>query len=203
MYSPSGSFSGVPYGFYINNDQTYTVLYQELNVVSTYNGSHRSSVNSFFGSMAVSILNDKFQEQSSYLIPASYHLPYEEYNAMSSYNEKASQPKYLKGENQYKLCTYISTKNQKVILMNDDTRNLEEVKNGKIKLVGSLGGVDGYKVIINEDNMTRENFFSKLGKFNSFGLFIVNYYDPSTETFITIMRSNNKGWQNQIVWTKL
>jgi hypothetical protein len=202
-YSEIGSFSGVPYGFYINDDQTYTVIYQELNVQIIYSGSHKSSVSTFFGSLGISVLNDKFQEQNSFLIPASYYLQGEEYETLSSYNENFSAPKHLKAENHYKLCSYINKKNQKIILFNDDPENIEEVKNGKIKLVGSLGGADSFKVTIDGGDINREFLFPRLQKFHSFGILIAKCYDPLTESMVTIMRSNKKGWQNTIVWMNL
>ncbi len=201
-----GPFAGVPQGFYINEDQTYTVVYQEaterVSVRSSGTTSPKSAVTTL-GSLGISILNDKFQELSSHLIPACYFL-HGSFGILSSQNQNYSRPINLKEDwNTYKQCLYISNKNKKIILYNDIEANLENVKKGKITLIDDVDETEGFKITMDAGKLKREFVFPKAPKAGSFGMFIASSYDASTENFVTIKRSYSKGWQNQLVWMKL
>jgi hypothetical protein len=192
-----GPFTGTLQGFHINEDNTYTAVFEESSSVIT--GSSIITVTTFLGPFGISILNDKFQETETYLIPFSASVQ-GGYGQTWSPNKNFSGPMYLNGEDHFKEPAYFNAGSKKFFLLNDIEENEAKLKQGKIELIGGLGSADGYRYIFADGKQTRDKLIRTQEKQHAFGIYNDATYNSKTGELITIVRSNKKGWKNQIVW---
>jgi hypothetical protein len=204
--NPSGSFNGTPKGFYVNHDGTYSILYQEETVVTSYDQARPQNkpryVYTTYGSAVVSLLDDKLKDISSYLIPQSYTVT--EKRPLLYLSTNTTSASHMFDENEYKQPAYVNGKTSNYTFINDIAKNVDGAKNGNIGVVSGMDRTVPYIFSITSASIERSLILKKVpAKEYAHMMFSVTDYDQESGTFTTLMLQNQKEWKLKLVWMKL
>jgi len=199
LFGKKKPFTGMPQNLFINNDGSFTVVYEEM--TNYYNT--RSS-NCELGNIAVSLFDKDGRENNSYLIPKNHMMLSTSLNPFYQAKRDLSGSSLTFGD-QYKSFTYLNGKKKNYVLMNDIERNGETVLDGKITTISGVGECNGfYFVIDGKETMPQRKFLfgapaSK--KENNLALFTISDYDREKNIYVTLkLEKEGKSKGVKFVW---
>jgi hypothetical protein len=198
QYSKKG-FRGLPQNLFINDDGTFTVVSEEVAIVSS-----KYSVSTELGDIAIvnysktgEPLGD-FLIRKKHILNNSYLTPF-----YLSYREGTAQR--LVSGNQFKSFAYLDGKTKSYILFNDTERNNEKQETGSLVGIQGVSGCDGfyYALTGKEPILTRNYVFGNPEgkKDHNLGLFSISDYDRKNNVYVTLELANQNGKKNvNVVW---
>ncbi len=189
--SPNG-FAGLPQDFYINANNTYTVVSEEITKKLV---RHQSRIVTYLGNIGVSTIDANGDETASNLIPMSQTGKGGLYNPMYL-NERRNTVQELYFGAQFLSFSYNKSQTAGYIFFNDNAKNTESIRNGKIATVNAISGTDAFYHVLKNGDFQREYVFGNPEGKNDkrFAMFSVSDYNPDTHTYVTIMidKEDNK-----------
>jgi hypothetical protein len=210
IFGEKKRFNGVPLDLYINEDNTYSIVFQDITTRITY-GSHSTNIKVELGSIAVAHLNSKAIETTGYLVPMGQSLNYSmvlktaglDYGPMYVARRNESS-QTLRDGLQFKSFSYLNGENGNYILFNDLRENLDRIKEGKINAVTSVSDTDAFITTLKDGVSKKEFLFGDAGpKVFNFAMIPVSTFDRASGTFATLKMENDKGKKMKVVWAKL
>ena len=210
IFGDKKEYSAVPQDLYINEDNTYSVVFQTV-FTKISRGSHTTNISAELGSVAIAHLNSKAIETSGYLVPMDQVV---NYSVMMQTAHLDYGPMYLSRRNessqtlkdglQFKSFSYLNGKNGNYILFNDLRENLDRIKDGKMTTVKTVSDTDAFITTLKDGTTKKEFLFGDAGeKVHNFALVAVSSFDRASGTFATLKMENDKGKKMKVVWTKL
>lgn len=201
IFGEDKDFNALPQTFHINDDDTYTLVYEELkNIIAQHSSGAVVGSSSVLGSMAVSILNNEAKEIHSELIPKEQFLT-AYYPPLYLASRKTDVEK-LTGANHFKSFSYANANEGKYLFFNDVVENLEKVKNGKITRLMGISDSDAF--VCNASTKTRSLLFGHPPKkAHNFAMFTVSDYNPQSGIYATVKVEYNRNKKTKITWIRL
>ena len=206
-------YRGMPQDLIINDDGSFTLLYEEIMFIAKDNGNGTQ-----LGQIAVSNYDKNGTLNSNYFVLKSNWVYNTQLNPLYISKRDATAQELFKG-NQYKSFVYISGIKNKYILFNDTERNNDitdeklmrnegGLERGKIVMVqGITGGCDAfmYKLTGNDVIPKREYAFGKKEHGNTLSVFTIANYDKKTNTYVTLKldKESMKDKMVKLVWEEV
>jgi hypothetical protein len=198
QYSKKG-FTGLPQNLFINDDGTFTVVSEEMSILSS-NYSTRTTL----GDLAVVNYTKTGEPSTDFLIRKSHFLngaylqPF-----YQSYRQGTAQR--LSGGNQFKSFAYLDGKNKSYILFNDTERNSEKLESGGLVDIQGVSDCDGFYYPLTGTGpiLKRDYVFGDpAGKHDhNLGLFSISDYDRKNNVYVTLELSKENGKKGvNVVW---
>ncbi len=187
-------FTGLPQDIYVNKNNTYTVIMEEITQEVIYY-SKTSRIVTYLGNMGVSTLDASGNELSSSFIPKSQMVKAELYKELYV-NERRNTVQDMSYGNQFLSFAYAEGKNNTgYIFLNDYEKNEEALRKGKIYTVTTISGTDAFCYVLRNGDFQREYVFGNPDgkKDKRFAMFSVSDYKPETHTYATIMIDKEGG----------
>lgn len=211
LFGEKNGFQGMPQNMFINNDGSYSIVFEELTVIASSSssagfsfGSGRTSFTTELGNLAVLRFDNEGKEAGSYLIPKNHRLVA---TRLSSFyhSEREGSAQLLGYGNQFKSFAYLNGKDKTYILFNDIEKNEESVMKGKLTTIQGVGECDGfyYNIAGKETMPSRSYVFGKpeSKKENNLGLFAISDYNSETNTYVTLkLEKEGRDKGVRIVW---
>ena len=198
IFGPKSEYRAVPLDLYVNEDGTYTLVFEEITVLSSQN-----MVQTQLGSTGVTILDRDAREIHNYIIPKTQSLKNVRYYPMYM-GARPESPETLYLGNQYKSFAYVNSATKKYIFFNDLAENIELVKKGKITTVSSISDTEAFSFTLSNGQVDRQYMFGQPEKkCHAFGMFSVSDYNPASGAYVTLKLDNCKGKKVQMIWTNL
>lgn len=214
LFGRKSTFKGLPQNLFINNDGSFSVVFEELELVYPPNtsmmagatGVHTSVrlASTELGNMAVSTYDMNGKETSCYFVPKSHYLFYTGLSPLY-HSDREGSAQQLNDGNQFKSFAYLNGKDKMYILFNDVEENAERVLKGKITTIRGLGECDGYYYTLSGgDVMPARNFvFGKeeRRKDHNMGLFAISDYDRENNVYVTLkLEKEGRDKGVKLVW---
>jgi hypothetical protein len=204
VFGRKNEFTGMPQNLFINNDGSFSVVYEELSIV-VYSGSNYSTTYTILGNIAVSLFDKDGKETSSLLIPKNQKLIKSYLKPFYHSNREGTGQLMFEG-NQYKSFAYVNAASRSYILFNDIEKNAESVKKGKLTTILGVGDCDGFYFPVAAGNAMpdREYVFEKPDSKHEheLGLFAVSDYDKEKNVYVTLrlVKESRHDKNVQLVW---
>ncbi|HTJ51285.1 MAG TPA: hypothetical protein VL443_17615 [Cyclobacteriaceae bacterium] len=198
IFGPKSEYHGVPLDLYVNEDGTYTLVFEEITTIYSQHVSITS-----LGTTGVTIMDKDAREIQSYIIP-KLHSRTMHYGPMYM-SERFDKPKGLYMGDQYKSFAYVNSSGKKYIFLNDLAENLEHLKSGKLATVSTVSDTDAFSFTLNDGKVDRQFMFGQPEKkCHAIGMFSVSDYDQRSGTYVTLKLDNCKDVKKiRMIWTNL
>ncbi|WP_295718381.1 hypothetical protein [Mucilaginibacter sp.] len=206
--SSKKGFRGLPQNIFINQDGTFTVVYEEMETSTrtNYGITIASAGNSSttLGDMAIvnysktgEFTND-FLIRKNHILSKSYLEPF-----YHSLREGTGQE--LNEGNQFKSFAYLSGNTKSFILFNDTERNNEKQEKGSLVSIQGVSDSDGfYYGLTGAGTVPKRDyvFGNPAGKHDhNLGLFSISDYDGKNNVYVTLELSKESGRKGvKVVW---
>lgn len=214
-YDKEDQFLAIPQDLCINDDGSYTILFEENMMRSTtYNtgmpGSNnfgatsmRTSTKIFLNDIGIINYDKAGKEKGAFYIPKSQQVLAMPNMIYYSFRREAATP--LVWGTQYKSFYYLNGKNQDYVFLNDIERNQEKInKKKKVTTIQDLNECEAYSFIIGNDGEMpkRKKIFNDKGKEEKdIALFTASTYDKENNVFATLKRKREGREKSvQVVW---
>lgn len=212
-----GGFNGMPQQLYINDDGSFTILFEEItNIYRTSNGMSKASmvpVGSNLGCVAVVTYSAQGEEVSSVLVPKDYKTELGWFNASSDY--RTTQSYYiakrdngaapLNAGNQFKSISYLNGKGKSYLMLNDIARNQEQIEKGYLTTIIGVGDCDAWICDLSTNQSAalpipvRTKAFAKhSNKEHDLAIFNISDYNKENGLYATLKLEKGKGVK--LVW---
>jgi hypothetical protein len=199
LFGKKHGFTGMPQNLFINNDGSYTVVFEEMTVISS-----NRSIETDLDNIAVAIYDTDGREVTSYLIPKRHRLM-NVYLHSFYHSEREGSAQYLLQGNQFKSFAYLNGNTKSYLLFNDIEENGESVLKGKLTSIFGVSACDGFYFTVagNEPMPTRQFVFGKPEgrRDHNFALFTISDYNRNTNVYVTLKLAKEGGKKGvQVVW---
>lgn len=219
LFGKKAEYEGLPQNFFINPDGTFSVVYEELTVmtrttsstpfgigggsVSTFSHTHTKS-NVELGHLAVSNLDKDGKTINSYFIPKNQFL-FDIFPSSFYHARREGSAAELSVGDQFKSFAYVNGKDKLYVLFNDVEENEERMKKGKLTTIKAVSDCDGFSYTLdgNDALPPRQFLFGKPAgkKDHNLVLFAVSDYDQEKNMYVTLRLNVEKGKKGvQLVW---
>lgn len=208
------NYQGMPQNILINEDGSFTILYEEMTDIGTQNGVSGTEL----GTIAVSEhdMNGKFV--SDYLIPMAHWIPDYKQNPFPFYISKREMvPQLLSKNIQYKSFVFFKGIKKAYILFNDTYRNNDiinakkegrfgtETKSKIVRVMAITGNCSAFMFKLDgSDILPKRNYLfeEKKGAQSALALLTISDYNKKNNTYATLMldKSNTKSKMVSVVW---
>ncbi|UII34165.1 hypothetical protein LVD17_10115 [Fulvivirga ulvae] len=196
IFGKDKKFNALPQIIYINDDGTYTMVFEEITIYTSSNGSSSTTL----GSMVVSILDRQAKVLHNTLIPKS-HFIVGYYPALYPANRNIEVVRLIHS-NQYKSFSYACGQEGKYIFFNDIIENLENIKKGKLTRIAGIGETDAFVCEVN--SRQRGLLYGQPEKkTHNFAAFRISDYNKESGYFTTLKLENSRDKKATITWIKL
>jgi len=193
IFGPKSEYNGVPQNLYVNEDGTYTLVFEEISTVGT---------STVLGSTGICVLDKNAKEIYNYITPKIHSLEGVAYRPMYI-REREERPQWA-GWNEYKSFAYVNSANKKYIFFNDLVENLENLKKSKINNVYTITDTDAFSFALSDGKVDRQFLFGQPErKCHAYAMFAVSDYDPRSGTYVTLRVNNCKDKKMQVIWMNL
>jgi hypothetical protein len=186
-YDKKKGYEGMPQDMYINNDGSFSVVYeeQEVRYNSSSDGSYRR-VDSKVGKMVITTHDKDGKFLSNYIVPKEHWIIFTNLSLFYHADLAGEAQESFRG-NQYKSFAYLSGSKGSYIFFNDSERN-NEVKKDKFAEIQGVMDCDAfmYKLTGTDIFPKREYLFGEPAKGHMLALFTVSAFDKQTDTYVTI-----------------
>ena len=208
MFGRKNEFEGKPQNFFINPDGTFSVVYEELEIItrqySTAVGGGYASNNTELKHIAVSTFDLKGKEINCYFIPKEHYLLQMDPRTFYHAHREGTAARLAAGD-QFKSFAYVNGKDKIYVLFNDVEENEKRALKGKLTNIKGVSECDGFYYTLEGNNTLppREFLFGKPEKNRDHNLvlFAVSDYDQEKNVYVTLKLSvegNRKGVR--LVW---
>lgn len=214
-------YSGVPQDMIINNDNTTTVLMEEMRLEQTYNNGILVSEKTFLNNIGIEELDQKGEELHGYGITksqlASGYIPnlylaqkgkgYWSYGNAGTGHVVHSGFSMTGGgnTNAFMSFDYVNTDKARYILFNDAPKNIDKDATDKRTTVQAVSNTHTMCYKLDNGKVTRSYLFGepKDDNTNSFCYIEASNYQKETKTYATIVVERVKrDKETRIVWVK-
>jgi hypothetical protein len=198
-------FQGLPQDIYVNSDNTYTVVMEEMMQQVVYTNNRVTSMSTYLGNAGVAQLDAEGNETAANLIPKAQMVKGMLYEEMYINHRKNSAQHTFAG-NQYLSFAYAEGKNTGYIFINDYEKNSESIRKGKVSMVYTVSGTDAFCYVLKNGDFQREYVFGNPSgeKDKRYAMFSVSDYKPEIHTYATIMiEKQGKEKVAKIAWLYL
>ena len=219
-YDKKDAFKAIPQNIYINDDGSYSIVYEEVLVrVSNYGGggiigmpantqfrrtSSTSSTRIYLNDIGVVHYNKDGSERESFYIPKSQSVFVKPSTIYYSFRDDSAE-QLMQGD-QYKSFFYLNGKNKNYILLNDIEKNQDKIDDKKtVTTIQGLGDCDAYSFELTGNNSMpkRQLVFNDKSskKEHNIGMFSVSAYDKKSNVLITLKRERSgREKKAEVVW---
>lgn len=199
LFGKKATYKGMPQNLFINTDGSFSVVYEEITIIS-----YNRVVNTSLENIAVSLFNAEGNESQSYLIPKSHGLSNTALNPLY-HSVREGTAHYSHQGNQFKSFAYLSGSDKNYVLFNDIERNAESQMKGKITTISGVGECDGFYFNIAGNNVLpqRQFVFGKpQGKGDhNLGLFAISDYNKESNVYVTLkLEKEGRSKGVRVVW---
>ena len=209
MYASSKKgFRGLPQNIFVNQDGTFTVVYEEMETSTraNYGVTIASSGNSSttLGDMAVVNYSKTGEPINDFIIRKSHILSKTLLDPFyHSLREGSAQE--LNSGNQFKSFAYLDGISKSFILFNDTERNNEKQEQGSVVSIQGVSDCDGFYYGLTGANAVPKRdyvFGNAAGKRDhNLGLFSISDYDRRNNVYVTLELSKESGKKEvKVVW---
>ncbi len=219
LFGKKADFEGMPQNLFVNSDGTFTIVYEEREVItSTYTnmgmpgaggsgvsfGSSHSHSSTELGNVAVSTYDMAGKEQSTYFMPKRHFLT-NTVLPVFYHSDRDNTAQQMDYGNQFKSFAYLHGKDKSYILFNDVEENTERVQKGdKPVRIQGVGECDGffYPLQGNDIMPARDFVFGKPAKrSHNMALFAISDYDKEQDLYITLkLEKEGRDKGVRLVW---
>lgn len=197
LFGDKDEFTGLPQNVFINKDGSFSVVFEEMKILSSNSGS-----TTVLGNIAIGVYDQEGKEISGYFIPkrqkitALYLSPF-----YHSYREGTAQMLYV--GNQYKSFSYLAGVKKPYVLINDVEENTEKAQNGKLTTIIGVSECDGfYYPLSGKDILPKRDFvFGAPDKKNhNLALFAISDYNDQSNLYTTLKLEKGKNEGVSVIW---
>lgn len=212
IFGEKSNFNTVPVRFHVNSDGTFTVAFEEMDVITstsmeTYSvgnsmrSNSKTTTSTMLGSIAVNNYDSEGKLQRTYYLPKKAYLKGRSLYTM--YN-RANSTLLLEAENNLKMFDYISGSNKQFVFFNEIDKNLERKPKEGITTIQSVKACEARVFQLGESPIPKgELLFPELSaKSQALAVFRLSAYDEARNLFITV-RLAKKGSSGQLVWLEI
>ena len=205
LFGKNAVYSGVPQNLFLNNDESYTVIFEEMEFAKENDTTSRTLLRN----TAVATYNKEGEIVSSYLIPFDHYVSNVQVPAFYQSVRDISGQQFLK-DNPYKSSTYISDGHNSFILFNDNEVNGQQLT-GKLKRFKELTDADAFYCLLAGKEVAPKHQYvfgkpvttaTKIGLQHKLGLFTVYDYDKMNNIFV-VLKQDKEDSQHpgvRLVW---
>jgi hypothetical protein len=204
LFGKKHPYTGMPQNLFINNDGSYSIVYQEIINYIQEHGDGTSSTYTDLENLAVSKYDAAGKETASYLVPMSQRV-FKSFLHTFYHSKREGTAQFLDEGGQYKSFAYLDGKDKSYILINDIEENSESLKKGKLTRIQGVKECDGVYVEISGNEVLPERRFV-FGKpenkhEHDLGLFAVSDYDREHNVYVTLkLEREGRGKNVQLIW---
>ena len=201
LFGDKGEFTGVPQNIFINNDGTFSIVFEEMSTVTT-TSSYGSSTTTTLGNIAVSVYDKDGKETAGYLIPKKQKL-LNTYLPIFYHSYREGTAQQLQYGNQYKSFSYLAAAKKPYVLINDVEENTERIEKGKITTITGVGECDGFYYPLAAKNALPQRDFvfgAPDRRSHNLALFSISDYNEQTNRYATLKREKGRNEGVSIVW---
>ncbi len=201
LYGPEETFTGMPQDIVVNEDGSFSVIYEELAAEKhlprdatpyTYYTLDNAAVTSF--DVNGKVLYTSFIPKKQFLKNGSYPSFYIAHRKLST--------QQLIAADQYRSFAYLAAKGKLYIFMNDAEQNTHPEKGELVPLRVPSNG-QAFTYIAGSPAPERNLFFGKLRKDETHALAVFNLsdYNSATSTYVTLkLEATRKERKARLVW---
>lgn len=215
LFGEKNNYSGVLQNFYLNEDGTYSYIFEGLIITESTrvsNGSARTITTYELGDVAILNYDSRGKQTSCALIPKSQMLNTgilsggTGFNAVPLYHyTRDFTAQSLGGGNQFKSFAYLNGKSKNYLLINDVEENEERIQKGKITNIKGVGECDGFAYEANTANVlpARKFVFGKPAekRDHNLAVFTISDYDRENNVYATLkLEVDGRDRKVKVVW---
>lgn len=187
-FNKKDDYSGLPQNLFINDDGSFTIVYEEM-LLQSQSGQYGGRSDTKLGKLVIATYDKKGVLTSNYLVPKAHWAIFNRV-APLYHSRKEAMAQMLYRGNQYKSFCYLNGKNKNYILFNDTERNNEVSKDGFVEIQG-VSDCDAflYPLVNNEIFPKREYAFGVPpagSKEHNLALVTVSAYDKKSNIYVTL-----------------
>ena len=138
VFGKRATYKGFPQNLFINDDRTFTVLFEDLDIIKS-----KDSVHTMIKNISVVTYNTDGEQVSSYFIPVSHDIVNSTLPVFYQ-SQRDIAVQQVSNKNQYKGVKYISDGHNSFIMFNDNGSNDQGEDNGKITPLTDTNYADAY-----------------------------------------------------------
>jgi len=202
LFGAKKSFTGMPQNLYINNDGSFSIVYEEVTNIFSSGSSGGGYNTAVLGNIAVVMYNKDGNEVNEYFIPKNQKLTNMVIPSFYLSDREGTGQKLYEG-NQYKSFAYLSGINKNYILFNDVDENGESVRKGKLTTIIGIGDCDAYYFNASGSDIMPERqyvFEEPEKREHNLALFSISDYNKETNIYVTLRLAKGKNKGVSIVW---
>jgi len=192
IFGKKYDYYGTPLQLHINNDGGFSVVYEEIRVVSSSQSSHVE-----LGNIVAATYNRKGDPVSNYFIPKDFWI------------DSKGTLTYGSGfANEYKKSAYINGANKSYVLINDHRKNIERLEKEKEPAqVQTVGGTDAfYFTLTGSDPVPQRKYLfgeSDEKADRNLSPFGISAYDSKNDLFVVLkLEKSGRDKSVSVVWLK-
>ncbi|HMI77343.1 MAG TPA: hypothetical protein VK484_01050 [Ferruginibacter sp.] len=193
-FSKKSGYSGMPQNLFINDDGSFSILYEEIQV-QTEGGKFGGRTDTKLGKVVVATYDKNGTIASNYLVPKE-HWALLERLVPFYHSRKERTAQFLYMGNQYKSFAYLNGVNKNYVLFNDTERN-NEVNKDKFVEVQAISECDAfmYELTGNDVFPKREYTLGKSANVKEHNLlmYAVADYDKKNNVYVTLRLDKEEG----------
>ncbi|KIC93135.1 hypothetical protein OI18_19140 [Flavihumibacter solisilvae] len=203
VFGEKRAFWGTPQNLYINNDGSFSVVYEEITNIVRNSGNY-TSLSVRLTNVAIANYSIIGTEMGSYFIPKSHYIVGQ--NLSPFYlSMRDGMGQKLEGGNQFKSFAYLDGTKKSYVLFNDVEENRESSKKGKLTTIQGVSDCDAYFFNISGSDVMPERQFvfgkPESRKEHNLALFTISDYDREKNTLVTLKLENDRGDKGvKVVW---
>ncbi len=204
LFGRKHEYTGMPQNLFINNDGSFSVVYEEIIDYSQTFRDGASTTYSDLENIAVSKFDATGKETSSCLIPKSQRV-FKSFLNPFYHSKREGSAQVLDEGGQYKSFAYLSGTQKSYVLFNDIEENGESVRKGKITRIQSVKECDGFYFDISGTEVLPERKFifgkPQNKREHDLGLFAISDYDRERNIYATLkLEKEGRSKNVQLVW---
>lgn len=199
VFGKKSSFRGLPQNVYINNDGSFSILFEEI-----MNYRSERAYYSILGDAAVVYFDLFGTAMGTYYIPKSHFHSASAMQVFYLANREREFTPFYQG-NQFRTLAYLDGTTQSYLLINDVEENVESWKKGKLTTIRSVGGAKAYQfqLAAKQGVPDRSPLFSETGgkRFHQLAVMGVNDFDRKRNVFVTLkLEKEGRDSGLRLVW---
>ncbi|SHM77722.1 hypothetical protein [Chitinophaga sp. CF418] len=201
LYGAKETFTGMPQDLVINDDGSFSVIYEEL--INEAHTPRDATPYTYYmlDNVAVASFDVNGKMLSASFIPKKQYLKNTAYPSFYIAHRKLSTQHLIQAD-QYRSFSYLHTKRKLYVLLNDAEQNTHP-ENGNIVQLRSLAGGQAFSYVTGSPAPERSLFFGPLKKEEKHALAVFNLsdYNNATNTYVTLkLEMTAKERKSRLVW---
>lgn len=203
LYGEKETFTGMPQDLVINDDGSFSVIYEEL--INEKHTPRDATPYTYYmlNDVAVASFDVNGKMLSTSFIPKKQYLKNTSYPSFYIAQRKLSAQHLIQAE-QYRSFAYLHTKSKLYVLMNDAEQNTRP-ENGNIVQLRTLSGGQAFSFVTGTPAPQRSLFFGPLRKDekHTLAVFNISDYNKDTNTYVTLkLEMTSTQRKSRLVWLR-